>query len=70
MADANPSTRLRRAAPTRPRRFLASPAEGAGVDETGAKKKSSRHRVETYLRDELRRLWVAPADCRSPGSTP
>jgi hypothetical protein len=61
MSDANPSTSSRRSA-TRPRRALALPVAGAGVDEIGAKRKISRNRIEDMLRDELRRLWVAPVE--------
>ncbi len=62
MTDANPSTQSRRSAPTRPRGFLASPDACAGTEEIGAKRKITRNRIENLLRDELRRLWVAPVE--------
>jgi hypothetical protein len=62
MNHANPSARLRRWAPTGPQPFLASPGAGADADETGARAKIPRMRIEDMLRDELRRRWVAPAE--------
>ena len=58
MIDAYPSTQLIRSAPRRPER--ASPA--AAADATGAKQEISRDRTENLLRDELRRLRVAPVE--------
>jgi len=62
MTDANPSPPLGRSPPTRPPRLLASPAASPGADETGAKQKITRNRIENQLRDDLRRLWVAPVE--------
>jgi hypothetical protein len=48
MTDANPSTPAMRSA--------------AGVDKTAARRRISRNRIEDLLRNELRRLWVAPVE--------
>ena len=62
MIDPNPPIPLRRTSSSGPRRLAASRA--AGGDESGAKQKrrNPRHRIEDLLRDELRRLWVAPVE--------
>ncbi len=62
MNDANSSARSRRWAPIGSQPFFASPSAGADADETGARAKIPRIRIEDMLRDELRRRWVAPAE--------
>jgi hypothetical protein len=57
MIDPNSTNPTMRSAAPRAPRASASPV--AGVDKTGAKQRISRNRIETLVRDELRRNWVA-----------
>jgi hypothetical protein len=43
-------------------KILVALVSGEGVDAIAEKEGLSRKRVETILRDELRRRWVAPAE--------
>jgi hypothetical protein len=63
MPPADAPKRARKAAPARRGpRILVALAAGAGLDAVAEKEGLSRKRVETMLRDELRRRWVAPAE--------
>jgi hypothetical protein len=62
MPPADAPIRARTAAPVRRGpKILAALVAGEGVDAIAAKEGLSRKRVESMLRDELRRRWVAPA---------
>jgi hypothetical protein len=55
--------RARKAAPARRGpKILVALVAGEGVDAIAEKEGLSRKRIETILRDELRRRWVAPAE--------
>jgi hypothetical protein len=57
------SARVRQVAPARRGpKILAALVAGESVDAIAEKERLSRKRVETMLRDELRRRWVAPAE--------
>jgi hypothetical protein len=62
MSPSEPTRRARKPAP--PKRgplILAALVAGASVDEIATTQQLSRKRVEKLLREELQRLWVAPA---------
>jgi hypothetical protein len=55
--------RARKAAPARRgERILVALLAGEGVDAIAEKEGLSRRRIETMLRNELKRRWVAPAE--------
>ena len=55
--------RARKAAPARRGpKILVALVAGEGVDAIAEKEGLSRKRIETILRDELRRRWVAPIE--------
>jgi hypothetical protein len=63
MPPAVAPVRARQAAPARRGpKILVALVAGEGVDAIAEKEGLSRKRVETILRDELRRRWVAPAE--------
>ena len=63
MPPAVAPVRARQAAPARRGpKILVALVAGEGVDAIAEKEGLSRKRVETMLRDELRRRWVAPAE--------
>ena len=63
MPPADAPVRARKAAPARRGpKILAALVAGASVDAIAEREGLSRKRVETMLRDELRRRWVAPAE--------
>ena len=63
MPPTDAPARARKAAPARRgREILAALVAGEGVDAIAAKQGLSRKRVETMLRDELRRRWAPPAE--------
>ncbi len=63
MPSSDAPARARKAAPARRGpKILVALVSGEGVDAIAAKEGLSRKRVETILRDELRRRWVAPAE--------
>ena len=62
MPPTDAPVRARKTAPARRgAKILLALVAGAGVDAIAEKEGLSRKRVETMLRDELRRRWVAPA---------
>ncbi|MGO4873047.1 MAG: hypothetical protein ACLPGW_21010 [Roseiarcus sp.] len=63
MPPADAPVRARKAAPARRGpKILAALVAGASVDAIAEREGLSRKRVETMLRNELRRRWVAPAE--------
>ncbi len=63
MPPAAAPVRARKAAPARRGpKILAALVAGESVDAIAEKEGLSRKRIETILRDELRRRWVAPAE--------
>lgn len=63
MPPSDAPARARKAAPARrgpP--ILAALVAGEGLDAIAESQGLSRKRVETLLRDELRRRWIAPAE--------
>jgi len=59
MADTSPNNNDH-ARPGRARRMLSALVNGAGLDAIGAEEGLPANRVETIVREELGRRWVAP----------